>query len=306
MRNESIAALRLAAAIAAAFAAGCDRMGVRMSAERSDALYQSAMADYSAGRLEKALKGFQEVVKANPSNASARFQLAHLLQDVKHDYLGAVCNYREYLLRGEGSDKASAAKERAAACERLLEAECAKKAGSEAAFAEVAKVQAEKAKLEEECKELRARMLELDRDLATSRRECSSLRKMVRTVSEEEDTTKPVIASVKELLEEDDSGSTTDRIRLSKDVDSLVAEERGESKASPLPVSEKPKAEAKPQAPEKEIPDTYVVQEGDTLYKIAVRFYGKSSAWSRIREANKTTISMDGRVKAGQKIVLPK
>ena len=54
------------------------------------------------------------------------------------------------------------------------------------------------------------------------------------------------------------------------------------------------------------IPDTYVVQEGDTLYKIATRFYGRTSAWKQIREANKDTISTDGRVRTGMKIRLPK
>ena len=57
--------------------------------------------------------------------------------------------------------------------------------------------------------------------------------------------------------------------------------------------------------PHEHRPATYVVQEGDTLYKIAVRFYGRASAWSKIRSANKATISMDGRVREGQKIVLP-
>ena len=52
-------------------------------------------------------------------------------------------------------------------------------------------------------------------------------------------------------------------------------------------------------------PPVYVVQEGDTLYKIALRFYGRKSAWRMIREANKVTIPPDGRVKAGQSIKLP-
>ena len=47
------------------------------------------------------------------------------------------------------------------------------------------------------------------------------------------------------------------------------------------------------------------MQEGDTLYKIAMRFYGKRSAWTKIRDANKTVISTDGRVNAGERIVLP-
>ena len=52
-------------------------------------------------------------------------------------------------------------------------------------------------------------------------------------------------------------------------------------------------------------PPTYVVQEGDTLYKIALRFYGRVAAWRLIRDANKTLISNDGRVRAGQTITLP-
>jgi nucleoid-associated protein YgaU len=53
-------------------------------------------------------------------------------------------------------------------------------------------------------------------------------------------------------------------------------------------------------------PDSYVVQEGDTLYKIALRFYGRTSAWKMIREANKESITTDGRVRTGQTLKLPK
>ena len=66
------------------------------------------------------------------------------------------------------------------------------------------------------------------------------------------------------------------------------------------------KRKASEEAEKAGIPDTYVVQEGDTLYKIALKFYGKSSAWRRIRDANRTLISNDGRVKTGQKLVMPK
>ena len=52
-------------------------------------------------------------------------------------------------------------------------------------------------------------------------------------------------------------------------------------------------------------PETYVVQPGDTLFKIAKRFYGSANKWRDIREANKTVISSDGRVKVGQEIRLP-
>ena len=52
-------------------------------------------------------------------------------------------------------------------------------------------------------------------------------------------------------------------------------------------------------------PDTYVVQPGDTLMTIAVRFYGSRGKWRDIRNANQTTIPADGRVKVGQSIKLP-
>ena len=47
------------------------------------------------------------------------------------------------------------------------------------------------------------------------------------------------------------------------------------------------------------------LQEGDTLYRISTRFYGSSAKWRAIRELNKTTISTDGRLRAGQVIRLP-
>lgn len=50
---------------------------------------------------------------------------------------------------------------------------------------------------------------------------------------------------------------------------------------------------------------TYVVQPGDTLFRVAEQFYGDSTQWKRIREANRTRIDPDGRIRAGQIIVIP-
>jgi len=52
-------------------------------------------------------------------------------------------------------------------------------------------------------------------------------------------------------------------------------------------------------------PRTYVVQPGDTLFRVAERFYGDATQWKRIREANRTRIDPDGRIRAGQIIVVP-
>lgn len=52
-------------------------------------------------------------------------------------------------------------------------------------------------------------------------------------------------------------------------------------------------------------PDTYVVQDGDTLYKISTRFYGSKNMWRSIQNVNRATIPMDGRLRPGQVIKLP-
>lgn len=50
---------------------------------------------------------------------------------------------------------------------------------------------------------------------------------------------------------------------------------------------------------------TYVVQPGDTLFRVAEKFYGDSTSWKKIRDANRTRIDPDGRIRAGQIIVVP-
>ncbi|MDX9866925.1 MAG: LysM peptidoglycan-binding domain-containing protein [Kiritimatiellia bacterium] len=50
---------------------------------------------------------------------------------------------------------------------------------------------------------------------------------------------------------------------------------------------------------------TYVVQPGDTLFRVAEKFYGDATQWKRIRDANRGRIDADGRIRAGQIIEVP-
>lgn len=50
---------------------------------------------------------------------------------------------------------------------------------------------------------------------------------------------------------------------------------------------------------------TYVVQPGDTLFRVAEKYYGDATKWTRIRDANRTRIDPDGRIRAGQIISIP-
>jgi nucleoid-associated protein YgaU len=131
------------------------------------------------------------------------------------------------------------------------------------------------------------------------------------------------IASVKDLLDAEDAEAPARAAALAdaKELNALAeAEEAGAGSSSSLLPQQaadakdrkkaaedaEKRAKSAQQAARAAIPETYVVQEGDTLYKIAIRFYGRTSAWKSIREANKDSIGTDGRVRTGQKLKLPR
>lgn len=305
-----------AVAVFAAVAAGCRPQETReQAAERVDSAYRAAMENYSAGRIDQAIEGFRRVVRATPNNASARFQLGCLLQDARKDYLGAICEYREYLNLADKSDKAPLARDRAALCEQLLAPVLAKKMNL---TDNVAIVQ-ENEHLKERIEALTRQVTEMETKLRqvvarheTVVRENEGLRKLIPTADEEETTAAPSALAVTDRDLLDDEGETDDRLKISEDVKNLIVDEREESVETPYEVARRPQPKAdvpvtnqtaKSDFPAR--PKTYTMQEGDTLTSVAQKFYGRKSAWRMIRDANKATVSTDGRVRAGQTIRLP-
>jgi nucleoid-associated protein YgaU len=57
--------------------------------------------------------------------------------------------------------------------------------------------------------------------------------------------------------------------------------------------------------PEQERVEYYVIERGDTLSKIAQRFYGNANQYPRIFEANREVIKDANRIFPGQKIWIP-
>lgn len=218
------------------------------------------------------------------------------------------------------------------------EAEAELKAENEKLTAEVKKLKASNI-------ELSASLAESQKREKTLGERVASLSKMVGEIgaSAEEGESRPksiIKPSDAALLDDDDDGGSKpiDRIAMSEDLKSLKLDyENGESKA---PFKADPKAASADEggkspfastgkSPDKDSgqrafdsifaggkkdkgkdkdngrPATYTVQQGDTLFRISERFYGSSSHWRKIREANKATIPTDGRVNAGQVIILP-
>jgi LysM repeat protein len=50
---------------------------------------------------------------------------------------------------------------------------------------------------------------------------------------------------------------------------------------------------------------THVVQKRDTLYSLAQQYYGTKSAWTKIYDANRNTLSSPSQLKVGQTLVIP-
>jgi nucleoid-associated protein YgaU len=50
---------------------------------------------------------------------------------------------------------------------------------------------------------------------------------------------------------------------------------------------------------------THVVQKGDTLQSLALRYYGTRSSWEKIYQANRSGLPSKDQLKVGQQLVIP-
>ena len=288
--------------------------------EHDDRLYRAAMDDYRAGRMDAAIEGLEKTVRGDPANASARFQLACLQQDLKKDFLSAYFGYREFVLQHPESDRARLAKDRMAVCEK----EMARALSIRHGFNSAEGVSRELAVARAEIKELKDRVAAAEKNLGQSQ-------ERVRALSAERDRllaavkgigeARPESTDMKEVLKEkdlldreDDSvAGAAQSVRSEKQLLESEEADENETGSSLLPAhkpedlakrtDEKPAEKTEKTVPAR--PKAYVVQEGDTLYGIAKRFYGSIRPWKAIRDANKTLVSADNRLKAGDTLVLP-
>ncbi len=296
--------------------AGCDyTQREEVKTERAEKLYQEAIAKYKVGDLAGAEAGFRAAVKDNPGNASARFQLAVLMQDVSKDYLGAMAGYHDFELLAPSSEKVAMARERAAKCELLLARQLAEKYG----FAKVddlkkdlEEVDAALAKAQEELVEMKAENQRLSKDLdryrstrapAASRPAASApvAEPVARPVSstpaatarprtEETVRPAPVVARPKDEATDNEKGLRAAQALLADAADEKPAET---------------KAPAAPQMPARR----YRVKEGDTLFGIARTAYGLSETADiiecvrRIKAANARSVTEH--LKPGNELILP-
>jgi NitT/TauT family transport system substrate-binding protein len=89
-------------------------------------------------------------------------------------------------------------------------------------------------------------------------------------------------------------------------VKAVTAEERAKPVAKQIPAStEKPAATPVTAKTTRSAAQEYTVKAGDTLSKLAERFYNSMSKWERIYEANKDTLKNPNYIYIGQKLMIP-
>lgn len=113
--------------------------------------------------------------------------------------------------------------------------------------------------------------------------------------------TRNTAAATAEEMRKAPQKAAGDSTAASRTNTAAAASDAAASTAFPAFVHSNDKAEKKTGAEQR----TYVVQPGDTLFRIAEKFYGDRTHWKKIRDANKTRIDPDGRVRAGQILVIP-
>ena len=313
--------------------AGCGmlpnaRIGETEKLERANALYREAMAEFEAGRTDAALERFGQLLRTDPGNFSAHFQMAVILQDAKKDYIGAMIHYREYRELRPDADKSAIAQEREAMCEALHIKALARKAAEEdtSVRERISKLESERDKVQaaltgtveelsaakkriaalEQTNALQKRMIDAFAEKGDADANPSRLKEALAQIEPEDESEKRgrlINPSDADLLDDDSpaphAGSSDEAKRLKRE----MADEEKE----PAHVAEKPKEKPQVKSSPESIrrPEEYVVQEGDTLMSISLKFYQTRQDWRKIREANKAVIPPDGSVKAGQKIRLP-
>jgi LysM repeat protein len=90
-----------------------------------------------------------------------------------------------------------------------------------------------------------------------------------------------------------------ENLTLRKELEERPPRYKGADKSDPRHPA--PPAEG----PKKAGDQTYVVQEGDTLYSIARKFYKSGKRWKEIRDANKKKLAGNTKLQPGETLTIP-
>lgn len=253
------------------FFVGCQDSSSGMKESNADQSkeMQAAISAERMGNFDEAIRLYKETINNYKGASLANLQLALLLHEYKKDYLGAVFHYRRYIETAEkrGARDFLIVSNRIEKVEQLLAA---------LYVSDIAASYPSKA--------------------VTLRKEYNALDKKVTSLEKEKagliSSNETLQAEIRRLNSKIDQQLLwIKRIQASPDGSTAPA-----GKVASVTVTD---AEGK-----SKILQTYEVQPGDSLSKIAEYVYGDRTLWPRIRDANSDKIK-DERVKVGDVLVIP-
>ena len=309
--------------------AGCQRSSVseQDSRDHESPLIRRALEREQVGDLDGAIATYEEVLQETPKLTSAHFHLALLLQDYRKDYMGAIYHYRQYERLRPDSEKKALLRERTRICQQLLVAQML-------SSGDVA-ISRKQIELVTEIDKLNKRLSLLEGEKSTLSEQKEALERQLAEQKSETDRLRRLLDRVMPSSAAEEPHSVLPRLNPSTTLQAppvtpppavvsvpaapvaeppVVAKPVAPSVLAPPPLLKATVPAAAPSEPEPVHPApmpitaatrTYVVQPGDSVYRIAERVYGEPMQWKKIRDANKDRLGPDNQVRVGQVLLIP-
>ena len=301
--------------------AGCGKEDAAEAArkERAAALRAEARTAEAQGNITAAETFYRQLLVVDPSDAAAHLSLANLSHDARKNYLDAIYHYQRYLDLVPDSDKTQMVTDRLASARTLL----ANQMAAEIVAREQRILTEERDTLQDEVNEQKAAIRKLENTVESRNNDIEDLKAEIKRLNRLIDQLKTIEAesraSQAALLEQarkeleaerskPDLSGTEDRVKAAREeADAILNEPDGG--ASRIDTALRAKAEGAgdeiPVAASPTAGKRYLVRPGDRYSSLAREAYGNAALWPRIRDANRSTTNPDGRLLAGETILIP-
>jgi len=266
-RGQLILPIAMAAFLALAF--GCGRTAGPVTEAERETNYQRARDLYERGDFPAAAEYYKRALAADPNFAKAHLELGLLCDDKLGDPISAIYHYRCYLELQPDSNKKQLVEDFIERAKLSLAAKLPQSPIIDPS--ELTRLQNENAALLRENETLRTRIAELEKRAGA------------------------VTVALGALPAAVDSGSAA----------GPPTPVTTSSTAATVMVAPSPPPRTEAVSAEPAHGRVHVVQKGDTLYSLALRYYGTSTGWERIYQANRSGLPSKDQLKVGQQLVIP-
>jgi nucleoid-associated protein YgaU len=307
---------------------GCEKESAADIArrERADTLRNDARTAEAQGDLVAAEAFYRQLLVVTPSDADVHLSLANLSHDNRKNYLNALYHYQRFLDLQNDSEKAKMVNDRINVARTLYANQVAADivAREQQALAnERNELQAQLSEQQKKIAGLNKQLTDRDGQIEELQGEIKRLNRLIdqlKTIEAEtrashaaqieqarkeladalekkpapantptDERVKSIMAEADDILNEVDGG-----VSKQKDTIDEALREKAEGATDEIPITATPTAGKR-----------YLVRPGDRYAALAREAYGNAAQWRKIRDANRSTTNPDGRLLAGDTILIP-